>query len=375
MHEPGWVVVASALVVGALFGYVIQRGGFCLTRALANLVVTGDATVLRAWVLALLVAVIGVQALLSLGLVEIPIRPFRWLANVSGGLLFGVGMILAGGCAASTWYRVGEGAIGAIVVLFGFAIGASVVGIGALAPLRHTLQAPTIAVAGQPPTLFSVIGVSPWIVIAPLVVAGALWLLRDRGAPAHGKWPWTLTGVAVGLLIALGWWASSFGDGPVGITFTANTSHLLTYVMVGFPNRITWSMLLLVGVVAGALAGAWHGGEFRWKLPPGWSLVKLFGGGLLMGGAALLGDGCNVSQGLSNAATLAVGSLVTVTCMSLGAGLALWLLYLRPGCGSRRQVPGARGLAARRQRGPESAAGSASRSPLSGSLRADSEST
>jgi hypothetical protein len=120
----------------------------------------------------------------------------------------------------------------------------------------------------------------------------------------------------------------------VGITFTANTSHLLTYAMVGFPNRITWSMLLLFGVLAGALTGAWGAGEFRWKLPPGFRPVQLFAGGLLMGGAAMLAEGCNVSQGLTHAATLAVGSLVTVACMALGAVLTLWLLYLRPRAGA-----------------------------------------
>ena len=51
------------------------------------------------------------------GLVDVPVRPFRWIANVLGGLLFGFGMILAGGCSGSTWYRLGEGAVGAQVRL------------------------------------------------------------------------------------------------------------------------------------------------------------------------------------------------------------------------------------------------------------------
>jgi uncharacterized protein len=150
--------------VGCVFGYVIQRGGFCLTRAISNLALTGDTAIARAYVLALLVAMVGVQILQVTGAVEIPIRPLHWVANILGGSLFGVGMILAGGCSGSTWYR---------------------------------------------------------------------------------------------------------------------------------------------------------------------SLVKIFGGGLLMGGAALVAEGCNINQGLTNSATLAIGSLLTFASMGAGAWLTLWALYLR----------------------------------------------
>jgi len=330
MDELQWELFLSALATGFVFGYVIQRGGFCLTRAISNLVLSGDATILRAYVLALLVAMVGVQLLLVSGAIEIPIRPLRWVSNVLGGLLFGVGMILSGGCSGSTWYRVGEGAIGAIVVLLGFAIGATTVGVGVLAPVRTWLQRPTVITGdGAPPTLANVVNVSPWVVIAIVAALVGLWFWRSRGAPQHAKWPWPLTGTAVGVMIAIGWWASSVGDRPVGITFAANTGHLLTYPMVGFPTRVTWSMLMALGVPMGAFVGAWSTGEFRWKLPPGWSLVKIFAGGLLMGGAALLAEGCNINQGLTNSATLALGSLLTFASMGAGAYLTLWALYLR----------------------------------------------
>jgi hypothetical protein len=324
-----WALSASALATGLVFGYVLQRGGFCLTRALSNVVLMGDATILRAYLLALLVAIVGVQLLLTLGLVEIPARPFRWVANVLGGLLFGVGMILSGGCSGSTWYRVGEGAIGAWVILFGFAMGATTMSVGALSPLRAWLQGPTLSVEGAPPTLYNVIGVSPWVVIAVLAVVVGFWLSRGRGEPEHRKWPWPVSGAAVGVMIALGWWLSAFGDRPVGITFAANTGHLLTYPLVGYPNKVTWSMVMLIGVPLGAGLAAWRAGDFRWKLAPGWSLVKIFAGGLLMGGAALLADGCNITQGLTNSATLSIGSLVTFASMGAGGWAALWALFLR----------------------------------------------
>src|SRR5512143_513757 len=160
MDEIPWALYLSALGTGLVFGYVMQRGGFCLTRAISNVALTGDATMLRAYVLALLVAMVGAQ--------------------------IGVGMILSGGCSGSTWYRVGEGAIGAWVVLLGFAIGATTVGVGALDPLRRALQGPTLTTgSGAPPTLANVLGVSPWIVIAALAVAAGAWMARAAGEPPH----------------------------------------------------------------------------------------------------------------------------------------------------------------------------------------------
>jgi uncharacterized membrane protein YedE/YeeE len=327
MEEIAWAFYASALLTGLAFGYVTQRGGFCLTRALSNLYLMGDATIVRAYLLALLVATIGVHLMLAAGLVEIPLRPFHWLANILGGFLFGVGMILSGGCSGSTWYRVGEGAVGAWVVLLGFALGATTVTVGVLAPFRQALR----AVDGGAPTLASLVGLSPWVVIAALGLAVVVFLWRGRGEPEHGKWPWPATGIAVGVVIALGWWTSSFGDAPTGITFASNTGQALTYPLVGYPNRVNWSMVLLVGVPIGAFLGAWPAGEFRWKLPPGWSLVQLFAGGLLMGASAILAEGCNITQGLTNSATLAVGSLVAFGAMWLGAYATVWVLYLRNG--------------------------------------------
>ena len=331
MDEISWPFYASAVLTGLAFGYVTQRGGFCHTRALSNLYIMGDATIVRAYLLALLVATIGTHFLLAAGLVQIPISPFHWLSNLVGGLLFGVGMILSGGCSGSTWYRVGEGAVGAWVVLLGFAMGATTVSVGILAPVRRILQRPAVTVDGGAPTLASLIGVPAWVVIVGLGLVVVLFLLRGAREPEHGKWPWPMTGALVGVLIAVGWWTSAVGEVPTGITFAINTGQALTYPLVGYPNRVNWSMVLLVGVPVGAFLGAWQSGAFRWKLPPGWSLVQLFAGGLLMGTAAILAEGCNITQGLTHSATLALGSLVAFGAMWVGAYAAVWVMFLRKG--------------------------------------------
>lgn len=324
------LTAAAGLGAGLLFGYCAQRGGFCLVRALSNLSLMGDSSVLRAYALALAVAIAGTH-LLGLGLVEsIPVRPFRPVANLAGGFVFGVGMVLAGGCAGSSWYRLGEGALGAWVVLLGFAIGGTATSVGVLRPVREALQQYEYALDDQALTLYRVLGLGPW----PLVAAaglGAVLLLVRRGPtePEHGKWRWPVTGTAVGLTIVLGWYLSAQVGTPTGITFAANTGHLLTYPLVGYPNRVTWGMWLVAGVALGAALGAWRAGELAWKPVPGFTGAKLFAGGLVMGAGALVADGCNVTQGLTNAATLGLGSLAAFAAMLAGGAATIRALYLR----------------------------------------------
>jgi hypothetical protein len=130
-------------------------------------------------------------------------------------------------------------------------------------------------------------------------------------------------------VIVLGWYLSAWAGSPTGITFAANTGHLLTYPLVGYPNRLTWGIVLLVGVAAGAALAAWRSGEFAWKPVPGFTIVKLFLGGLVMGAGALVADGCNITQGLTNSATLALGSLTAFAAMLVGGRVALWALFGR----------------------------------------------
>src|SRR5262249_27609256 len=136
MDEFPVALYVSALGTGLIFGYVIQRGGFCLTRALSNAVLMRDGAILRAYILALLVAMIGVQVLETLGLVDIPLRPLHWLSNILGGLLFGAGLILSGGCSGSTWYRAGQCATWAWCGLLSSALGAPTAAVGAPAPVQ-----------------------------------------------------------------------------------------------------------------------------------------------------------------------------------------------------------------------------------------------
>ena len=185
MADAAWPFYVSAAVAGAAFGYVIQRGGFCLMRALANLFLMGDAAIARAYVLALLVAMVGVQALSAAGLVDIPHpavpldvelhrRARLRRGHGAGRRLLGQHVVPGG---RGRGRRVGHPA--------GLRDGRHDGEAGRRSsPLRAALQAPTITIGDAPPTLATALGVSPWLVIAALWIAGGIWLARARGQSA-----------------------------------------------------------------------------------------------------------------------------------------------------------------------------------------------
>lgn len=198
------------------------------------------------------------------------------------------------------------------------------------AVLGSALLAFEYTIGDEAPTLDAALGLSPWPVVAAVVLRLGVWLVRNRPAePEHGKWCWPVTGGAIGLVIVLGWYLSAWAGNPTGIAFAPNTGHLLTYPMVGYPSRPTWGMALLVGVVGGAALAAWRTGEFAWKAVPGFTGVKLFAGGLAMGVGALIVDGCNITQGLTNSSTLGLGGLTAFAAMLAGDRVALRALYGR----------------------------------------------
>src|SRR5262249_22001437 len=116
-----FVLILSGLAIGALFGAVVQRTNFCAMGAISDAVALGNTKRLRAWLLAIAVAIIGTNMLLVSGLVAIDksfyLAPrVAWIAMALGGLLFGFGMVLAGGCASRTVARVGAGSLKSFIV-------------------------------------------------------------------------------------------------------------------------------------------------------------------------------------------------------------------------------------------------------------------
>ncbi len=91
-------MILSGLICGALLGFVMQRGRFCLTGGFRDMYIAKIIAV-YALLIAISVQSVGVFALIQAGLLTYEAGAFPWLGTVIGGYLFGLGIVLAGGCA------------------------------------------------------------------------------------------------------------------------------------------------------------------------------------------------------------------------------------------------------------------------------------
>lgn len=123
----GYVPQAGFLLFGVAFGVVFQRSRFCLVRAFREPFLTGEGDHTRAAALALCVSTIGFTILKFTDLKDKGewVFPGVWLGALLGGLVFGVGMTLAGGCGAGAIWRAGEGHVKLWCAVACFAAGAS----------------------------------------------------------------------------------------------------------------------------------------------------------------------------------------------------------------------------------------------------------
>jgi uncharacterized membrane protein YedE/YeeE len=128
-RQLGYGPLANFLFFGAVFGIVFQRSRFCLVRAFREPFLSGESEHARAAALALTLSLIGFSILKATDLKDASewVFPSFLPGSLVGGTLFGIGMVIAGGCGAGSIWRVGEGHIKLWCAVFFFAIGASIV--------------------------------------------------------------------------------------------------------------------------------------------------------------------------------------------------------------------------------------------------------
>ncbi|SET10137.1 hypothetical protein SAMN05660297_01407 [Natronincola peptidivorans] len=121
-------------IIGILLGVTMQRSRFCFAASFRDPIMVGSTSLLKAILIAFIISTVGFFIIqyraVALNpeylLTEIPgrLQPVG-IHTALGAILFGTGMVVAGGCASGTLVRIGEGYIMQLVVLMGFVIGST----------------------------------------------------------------------------------------------------------------------------------------------------------------------------------------------------------------------------------------------------------
>jgi len=362
--QNSYISMLTAIALGLALGYFLQRGRFCLNSAFRDIIFLDNLTTFRAYLIAVVVALVGTNIIQDLGwmvtvnqqtgeLVSTQLlrQSFVPLSNIIGGFIFGIGIVLAGGCASGIVYRLGEGQAAAIIAVIGFIFGILMTTSGVFSPLHQYLSSFNMPIGGhRDPAFWHIFGdgmTVKWLSIA--VLSAALTAFVFAGKPKFGltktkTFSWGLVGILIGVTTIAGWWISGyFGGGlPRGLAITTPIRELYYAVMTKSTHSIfpeysfigifkgTWGMFFILAVPFGSFFSAKARKEFAWKIPPVDQFLTVFGGSVLMGVGAVIAGGCNLGHGVTGVSTGAVSSIIAITAIVMGNWTMSYIKFIRP---------------------------------------------
>jgi len=349
-----WSVVHKVALCGFwgafLFGIIAHKTHFCTMGAISDWINMGSLHRLRAWLLAMAVALLMSQLFQAIGWIDLSASiylstNFGIGGYIVGGFLFGVGMTLGGGCGQRTLVRAGGGNLKSLVVLLVLGLTAYITLRGLLARVRIEVIEPLsidlseYALADQSLTavVAAMSGLAPESVAKGLAViiglALLIYTLKDKDFRTSGDA--IVSGLVVGLLVAGAWLVT----GVVGnddfdpvrletLTFIAPVGNMLNYLMTWTGSTIGFGIAVVFGVLAGSLAYAVASGNFRLETFSSRSdMLNHLYAGVLMGFGGVLSLGCTIGQGVGGFSTLALGSVVSIVFIVFGCALTIKMQY------------------------------------------------
>lgn len=379
---PSAVPVIAGGFLGAVTGFVMHRSSYCFAGAFRDLFLFRSTRLLESLLLLVASTAVLVEGARRAGL--LPLYPFPLLAassvaSLAGGVLFGTGMVLAGGCVTGTLYQAGAGRVSAWIALAGMVIGSGLY--AEVFPWCRAFDRATVLFGGAR-TLPELLGLDPAWVVVPATAASALalgrWHHRGSGLPrlpmAGYIAPWkaslVLALVTASSLVTVGMplgVTTSFAKAAAALESAVAPGHVasLEYYralpldsihpwtgahLVGGPGpRLDGIAIVQLPIVAGILLGAALSalllGELRarLRLPPAQAASALVGG-LLMALGSRLASGCNLWHLMGGLSVMALGSLLFTAGMFAGAwagSLLLVRLVLRQGTPAEAMATGA----------------------------------
>ena len=326
-------VTLAGLAIGALFGMFAQRSRFCMRSAVVEFWNRQGTAKLAIWLCAFSAAIIATQLFIMLDWLDVSqARQLSAAGSLSGallgGILFGIGMILARGCSSRMLVLAANGNLRALLTGLIFAVTAQASLNGSLSPLRQWLSGLWTIEGGATRDLLA----SAHVGHLGGFLFGLLWLVAAihftrRSRLHHREW---LGGIGVGAMIALAWMityrigSESFEIVPVqSLSFTGPSADVLMLVLSLPGQPWDFDIGLVPGVVLGSFLAALWGRELKLEgFKDGHSMRRYIVGAVCMGFGGMLAGGCAVGAGVSGAAIFALTAWISLIGMWLGAGLA-----------------------------------------------------
>lgn len=351
--EPVHQIALLALLVGMVFGAVTSKTNFCTMGAVSDWVNIGSKDRLRAWFLAIGIAMLASQTMHATGVININdafyLTPnFGWLGYLLGGFLFGIGMTLASGCGQRTLARVGSGNLKSLVVLTILGLTAYMTMRGLLALFRvNVIEVSNINLTqsgmidqGIGTLLAAAAGlenIARVNLILAILLGGGLIIFAFASKTFRGSFDNVLAGILIGLLIPAGWYITGvigFDDfEPMrfeSLTFIGPTGESLMYLMTFTGSVINFGIAAVFGVILGSFFYAILSGRFYVEtFTDHADMVRHIVGAVLMGFGGVLALGCTIGQGITGMSTLATGSLMALISIIFGCALTLKVEYYR----------------------------------------------
>jgi uncharacterized protein (TIGR01244 family) len=354
-------VLWGTFLITILLAIVLQKTRFCTMGAITDIMIMGEWTRMRQWLMAIGVAVIGMAFMSSSGMLD-PGKSIytgsriTWLSTIIGSVMFGFGMVLASGCGSKTLVRMGSGSLKAFVVFVVLGLSSYMTLKGIFGVLRvnttDTVFITLTTTQDLPSILSASLGLSKATLqlLLGLIVGGALMIFA-----LSKKNFWTfnnlLAGFGVGLAILGIWWVSGVlgyvAEDPntleeVFLTTNSGRMESLTYVApyayvlewLTFYSDSSRKVTLGIASVGGLIVGStiyalvtktFHWETFRDAEDTGNHII----GAILMGVGGVTAMGCTIGQGLTGISTLAISSFIAIVGYVVGAVLAMKYLTWR----------------------------------------------
>lgn len=324
------LMLISGMVMGLLFGFAAYNSKFCLRAATVEVAEGRLGPKLAIWLVAFFAALSSVQIAIAFDLLDVSdARQIAATGSISGaiigGLLFGIGMVLARGCASRLLVLSASGNLRAIITGLVLTLFAQASLRGVLSPARESLASIWTIEGGTARQLLSIdLTSSPWLAFAFLAMLIAAFIFgMSRGSRTSDL----IFAAFVGISIYCGWQVtyliaqSSFEIVAVqSVTFTGPSTDTLMGLVNQRTSPASFGLGLVPGVFIGALVAALIKGEARiQRFESDVPMERYLVGGALMGFGSMLAGGCAVGAGMSGGSILALTAWIAVFCMWIGA--------------------------------------------------------